>query len=52
MKEKKENNLLKKIFLMDIKIGEKNWFIYLLLSSFIWQIIGCILFLIVGCVIK
>lgn len=52
MKEKKKDNLFKKIFLVDIKIGEKYWFLYFLLSCLLWGLIGGLLCILMNVVIK
>jgi hypothetical protein len=52
MKENKKDNLFKKIFLVDIKIGEKYWFLYFLLSCLLWGLIGSVLCILINVVIK
>ena len=52
MKENKKDNLFKKIFLLDIKIGEKYWFLYFLLSCLLWGLIGSVLYILINVVIK
>lgn len=52
MKEKKKDNLFEKIFLVDIKIGEKYWFLYFLLSCLLWGLIGGLLCILMNVVIK
>lgn len=52
MKEKKKDNLFKKIFLVDIKIGEEYWFLYFLLSCLMWGSFGGLLFILMNVVIK
>lgn len=52
MREKKEDNLFKKIFLVDIKVGEKNWFLYFLLSSLLWGLTSVLVYILFSVVIK
>jgi len=52
MKENKKDNLFKKIFLVDIKIGEKYWFLYFLLSCLLWGLIGSVLCILINVVIN
>lgn len=51
MKEKKNSNLFKKIFLVDIKIGERLWFLYFFLSVLLWGLIGSILCILLNLVV-
>lgn len=51
MKEKKNSNLFKKIFLVDIKIGERLWLLYFLLSVLLWGSIGSILCILLNVVV-
>lgn len=51
MKEKKNSNLFKKIFLVDIKIGERLWLLYFLLSLLLWGLIVSIFCILLNVVV-